>query len=474
MHDRPHVFPILAAMSTPRRVVPCLAVLLLSAATASAQVGLVFNRTGSGARAAGMANAFIAISDDGTAASWNPAGLGQLRKPEISIVSSTIGRTLTTEGFRTRNDLSAFTPMESSYQSTHIEFASLAVPVTLWGKAVTFQASWRELYRLDYREVVETTREGLTPTSPPPVHLDLNSDLVGGVNLITFSAAVKITPRLALGGGWNIWRGDWTEDNAILETPLGGPGLPRAVFTSDLNRVRGSSFNLGGMLTYTRWSIGLLYQGPLSSDFHGETQATLTGEPPEDRLVADGNLRFPQSLGAGAAFRPGAGWTLALDLTWDEWRDTALTLPPQETINIFDGLPPELSSARNTLSINGGAEKLFAGDGFVVPLRFGAAWEPQAGRSPYTRDPVNFILLAAGTGYNTNSLKFDAAFQYRWTHFLDGAGFGFEESSVLLPSSVGERGIKDWRLKFSVILRVTDTEKLRRTVHKVFGGGGDS
>ena len=50
---------------------------------AAAQSSL--NRPGSGARAAGMGNAFIAVSDDGTAASWNPAGLSQLRKPELSL-----------------------------------------------------------------------------------------------------------------------------------------------------------------------------------------------------------------------------------------------------------------------------------------------------------------------------------------------------------------------------------------------------
>jgi len=41
---------------------------------------------GSGARALGMGGAFIAIADDATAASWNPAGLFQLKKPEISFV----------------------------------------------------------------------------------------------------------------------------------------------------------------------------------------------------------------------------------------------------------------------------------------------------------------------------------------------------------------------------------------------------
>ncbi len=80
-------------------------------------------------------------------------------------------------------------------------------------------------------------------------------------------------------------------------------------------------------------------------------------------------------------------------------------------------------------------------------------------------------MLALGTGYNTNSLKFDAAFQYRWAHFRDGADFGLHEQQPVLPSAVGERDSKEWRLKLSLIFRVTDTDKLRRGLGKVFGGG---
>src|SRR4029450_3873244 len=43
---------------------------------------------GSGARAQGKAQAFIAIADDATAASYNPAGLVQLQQPEVSIVGA--------------------------------------------------------------------------------------------------------------------------------------------------------------------------------------------------------------------------------------------------------------------------------------------------------------------------------------------------------------------------------------------------
>lgn len=168
-----------------------------------------------------------------------------------------------------------------------------------------------------------------------------------------------------------------------------------------------------------------------------------------------------------------AALDVALDLTWDEWSAAILETPASGRVNLFDELPLGQTSTRDTLSVNAGAECLFHGEGFVVPLRFGAAWEPQGSRSPYTRDPVDYVMVAAGTGYNTNSLKFDAAIQYRWTSFRDGGQFGLEEtpSSLQLPPAVGELNIKEWRVKLSLILRVTDTEKLRRTIRRVFVGG---
>ena len=60
----------------------------LQAASIFQQVGIASspNPVGSGARALGMGGAFIGVADDATAASWNPAGLIQLEKPELSIV----------------------------------------------------------------------------------------------------------------------------------------------------------------------------------------------------------------------------------------------------------------------------------------------------------------------------------------------------------------------------------------------------
>ena len=107
-------------------------------------------------------------------------------------------------------------------------------------------------------------------------------------------------------------------------------------------------------------------------------------------------------------------------------------------------------------------------EGMGSSLRFGVAWEPQGGTDPYTRDPIDFVMLALGTGYNTNSLKFDAAFQYRWASWAGSATF----EPVMpgqLPVAVGSRSTSQWRLKLSLILRMTDTDKLKRVAGKVFG-----
>ncbi len=50
------------------------------------------NPVGSGARALGMAGAFIAIADDATAASWNPGGLAELERPEVAVVGAAFHR----------------------------------------------------------------------------------------------------------------------------------------------------------------------------------------------------------------------------------------------------------------------------------------------------------------------------------------------------------------------------------------------
>src|SRR5437762_1459679 len=84
-------------MVTRRKGLRVVLLLLLSAAApASAQrlsePSFFAGTTGSGARALGMGGAFIAVADDATASSWNPAGLCVLERAEASIVYQPLAR----------------------------------------------------------------------------------------------------------------------------------------------------------------------------------------------------------------------------------------------------------------------------------------------------------------------------------------------------------------------------------------------
>ena len=102
-----------------------------------------FNPVGSGARALGMGGSFIAVADDATAASWNPGGLIQLERPEMSIVVA---------GFLRTEDLEfGVDPWASGHQTVkelRCNYMSAAYPFTLFGSNMIVSINYQNLYDL--------------------------------------------------------------------------------------------------------------------------------------------------------------------------------------------------------------------------------------------------------------------------------------------------------------------------------------
>lgn len=464
-----------------------LAALAAAAGTAAAQ-DISLNRPGSGARAAGMGNAFIAVSDDGTAASWNPAGLSQLRKPEFSLVHSTASRNLFLEGYRTRDDSAAFTTLSTVTTTASVEFASAAVPFSVGGKPVTLQVGWRRLYQLA-SDLRGDMRQVPVPTAPRPtsvfkgknesvLRVDNTSD--GSIDVWSLAGAVRFTTRLSLGWSVDLYRGGWEDRGSTSEDPgVAGP-TDFSEFV-ETHEVSGNNLNLGLLLAYPSFRVGLVYHaafwGDTSDDF--AIRSSLT-EPVSTSLDPGARLHFPRTVGLGVAWLPKPLLRLALDFTYDEWTQFLIAGTPgspDREVNGFDGRPPELTATRDTVSVNTGLEKLFPVKGRYVPLRLGASYEPQGARDPLLRDGFDHMILAAGTGLNTNSFKLDVALEYRWGGFRNTrnlspvylVGRAQEFSLPPGPEAQGTVRIQEWRLKVSLIYRVTDTEKMKGLLKKVFG-----
>jgi hypothetical protein len=445
--------------------------LLASAGVASAQIGSSLNRVGSGARAAGMGDAFIAVSDDGTAASWNPAGLAQLRQPEFSLVYVVSHRDVQTSGLRSPDGRFAYSNERFRFTNSSVDFASAALPFSIARKPVTVQAGWQRIYQLGTQLVSNLERRDLiTPSAPATISRD--DHLTGTIDVFSMAGSAKLTSRLAVGASFNLWHGGWRERVWVVEDP--GPQASRTFFASDGRvRLRGHNVAVGLLLTYPAWNVGLVYHSPFWTSYQISAESRSSDAPTQAVDIRGARFRLPRSVGAGVARRLGPRWTAAAALTHDQWTDALLDHIPGEEgpRNFFDDQPPRFSSTRDTLSFNVGLEHLVVREGSVVPLRLGLGFEPQGGMDTTTRDPVSYVLLSGGAGYNTNRVKVDAAVQYRWDAFQTSDLFSVNRlaNGGPLPDAIGHARAHEWRLKVSVIYRMADTEKLRGVLRRVFG-----
>ena len=158
---------------------------------------------GSGARAAGMANAFVAIADDATAASWNPAGLVQLERPELSIVGS----------FNSvHNDFMAAVDkeIESSHNSSSLDLNFLSFvyplpPIGSSGRNTVISLSYQRKFDFttDFAIGLEDSLF-LTPQDRVDFFTDFGFEQDGGLSAITPAIAVELTHSLSLLLTWTL------------------------------------------------------------------------------------------------------------------------------------------------------------------------------------------------------------------------------------------------------------------------------
>ena len=111
---------------------------------ASIDIPSSFNPVGSGARALGLGGSFIAVADDATAASWNPAGLIQLRKPEVALVLS---QTVRGEDVTLANTGDG---ADTSTSNFDVNYAAASYPCaeSKCGKNMVFSVNYQRLYDL--------------------------------------------------------------------------------------------------------------------------------------------------------------------------------------------------------------------------------------------------------------------------------------------------------------------------------------
>jgi long-subunit fatty acid transport protein len=269
---------------------------------------------GSGARALGQ-SAFIAVADDATAASWNPAGLINLERPEASFVGA----------WRSTNyDYSSTSPFLSiepaSWDEGQINFMSFAYPLKVGNKDLVLSVNYHQVYdfRLDLDATVTGTGGGT-----------LGACAKGAVSAYSFAGgfSMPFCPQVSLGASFNWYTRNFLNGYAWQTKTTWNDPNPSFERTDTFDDFRAYNFTFGllwdiyekgeNLLTF-----GLVFHTPFTARVDHEREDVLVVNnkrfvipQPLGRLDMD----FPLSLGAGVNYRFSDRFSMAFDMDWTQW-----------------------------------------------------------------------------------------------------------------------------------------------------------
>ncbi|MFV1951281.1 MAG: OmpP1/FadL family transporter [Nitrospinota bacterium] len=398
----------------------------LQAATLFQQVGVASspNPVGSGARAVGMGGAFIAIADDATAASWNPAGLIQLEKPETSIAGAYFHRTDDfTSGTRPEIDNSG------SIDDLNINYFSAAYPFKFYRNNMVVSINYQRLY--DFNRGFDNRLY----YSSAGVNLlqDKHFSQDGYVGALGLASAIQITPQLSLGATLNIWTDDlfwrngWdaTYSEHAVGTQGGAPVTTDTYITDKYSSFRGINANLGLLWNMNEYlTAGIVVKTPFKASLHHESsfKSTSIFGPPVNNTVSsqqniteDVELSMPLSYGLGLAWRISDAFSFALDIYRTEWSEYILTDAQGNEFSPIDGRAERDSDVKDTTQVRIGGEYLLIGRETVVPIRGGLFYDQEPAYSTLK----DFYGVAVGSGIVYKVFIFDVAYQFRWGSNVD-------------------------------------------------------
>jgi len=372
------------------------------------------NPVGSGARALGMA-AFIAVADDATAASWNPAGLVQLQRPEISFVGDMF--------HRIEDNLSESNSEVSGSQSiseTNLNYFSIAYPFRALGHGMVVSLSYQRLF--------DFTREWNFPLISHKENIDLHQEIAyeqkGDLSAVGLAYSAEITPWFSVGMTLNLWddglTGNEWQQNMVqqMSVTIGSDPVSFEVHSYDRYTFSGFNANLGILWepVKNRFVIGAVLKTPFKADLKREHQIVRYSDSSEsddgNPDISDETMEMPMSYGLGFAYKFSPAFTLSLDIYRTEWDDFVMTNSEGKETSAITGMSVSESDIDPTHQVRMGAEYLLklSESATNIPLCAGVFYDPE----PAPGNPDDFFGFSIGSGINFGDFRFDLAYQYRF------------------------------------------------------------
>ncbi len=382
------------------------------------------NPVGSGARAMGMGNAFIAIADDATAASWNPAGLTLMTRPEMS---------LAVENISFSEESHTAKPVTDHFNLADFNFASIVFRPNFGkktdGRNTVFSINYFTLFRFDKSLDLSLNQSGELLGFPVIQTANYNLDNEGSLSALTPALGVVVSDNVFLGLSLNIWNHHMTGNSTFRKTELttgqrdfgGGvtlatnPLLDKNTYEVD----EGYSFVIG--LQYqpsAPWSFGFVVKPDydLKLDHKRiviDSEGGIATKTLDQRLNA--KLEFPWIIGFGVVWEPSKDkWKISTDITWTQWSKYNF----RERGENKNPLSADSSDSKDTYTIRFGYESLHELKKLIIPFRWGLGYDP----APSINSVDDFYTVSVGSGIQfRDRVILDLAYEFRWGKNVNSA-----------------------------------------------------
>lgn len=394
------------------------------------EIGGSPNVVGSGARAMGMGGAFIAVADDATAASWNPGGLVQLERPEISVVGE--------YGFREEDYDGGRQPGLSGSNSVDLvdlNYLSLVypLPVAPLNRNIVLSLNYQRRYdferQLEYRLKARDLVGGIVKMDDE--HYEYSQH--GSLNALTPAIAVELSKRLSLGMAVNLYlphlgQNGWEEEFVEqAHRQVGGRllGHTYARFKREYEDFEGTNYTFGLLWNATnRLSFGAVYHTP----FRGSVTRTRSnrvfgvylgsgGSARYSHRKEDWDFEFPRAYGVGLAYRfPNDKLTVSFDVTRREWDEFVSIDSAGRRYSPITGRPKSWNSIDPVYTARLGFEYVFFDKNklvqdYLTSLRGGLIYDPE----PASRGVAGFYAATTGIGLLIKDrVNIDLAYEFRY------------------------------------------------------------
>jgi len=430
------------------RIVPTLLLLTaFSATTFAADVTIVpFDGSpipiGAGARALGMGGAFTAVADDATANTWNPAGMAQLERPELSLNGGWYSRSTSSDGG------------SDSQSDLALDHISVVWPFFVLGTQQTVGIAWQRQFdftrRADSTQVLQSQGQATATQGVSENRVDND----GAWSTWSLSYAADVTPTLSLGATLLVWDDDLTgyshnDRNATSTGTLTTftPGAPPTLISDETfvatqdQRItvdQGLSLVLGALWHVApQWTVAatLKPQYKLDLSIHKQDErifrdagtGAITSQQ-SSNTTRGADYTYPTNATVATAWRPNDSQTITVDLTWTRWQDLTIDDGTNTTSPISPFVPP--SQFDDGYAVRIGYEHVLLLPRVVLVPRCGLLYEglPGVTEAPDAAHPelVNATVdrywgATAGLSVFQRTILYDAAVQVRYGNDV-GAG----------------------------------------------------